>query len=103
MRNRAQPCCVAGPWPCVTVPIDPVNRSCNRVAGSVLNAWTEKVHSSRGLTQMLERGMARRATASNVNDFAQQNVNSSRSHAFLTLTIKRLQLAGQQVGYMTVT
>ena len=46
---------------------------------------------------MLERGMARRQTASNVNDFAQQNHNSSRSHAFLTLTIKRLQLAGQQV------
>eukprot|EP00966_Prymnesium_polylepis_P218294 5052485-Prymnesium_polylepis.1 len=37
-----------------------------RVVGDrVLDAWIEKVHSSRGLTQMIERGMSRRTTSQN--------------------------------------
>ena len=32
------------------------------VGDQVRGAWVEKVHSSRGLTQMIERGMSRRKT-----------------------------------------
>ena len=69
-----------------------------RVLGDqVMDAWVEKVHSSRGLTQMIERGMSRRTTQSNANTFTTQNVHSSRSHAFLTLVIKRHLLNGSQI------
>ena len=36
-----------------------------------MGAWIEKVHSSRGLTQMIERGMSRRTTSANSINGAQ--------------------------------
>ncbi|KAL1523371.1 hypothetical protein AB1Y20_018315 [Prymnesium parvum] len=59
------------------------------IGDQVLGAWVEKVHSSRGLTRMIERGMSKRKTE--INAYT-QNVHSSRSHAFLTMLIHRTAL-----------
>ena len=52
----------------------------------MLDATLEKVYSSRGLTQLIERGMSKRQTGVNVT-----HALSRRSHAFLTPTPPRLR------------
>lgn len=59
-----------------------------RVRGSeLIGERKEKVHSSRGLTHLIERGMSRRVTTQNMT-----HAHSSRSHAFLTLMIERKEI-----------
>ena len=50
----------------------------------VHGAFVERIHSSAGLTSMIERATARRTTSSN-----NIHLHSSRSHAFLTLHLER--------------
>ena len=52
----------------------------------------EKVHSSRGLTQLIEAGMSKRKTGQNVT-----HGHSSRSHAFLTMHLEKKTLQGTRV------
>ena len=75
------------------------------VGDKVMGAWVEKVHSSRGLTQMIERGMSRRTTAANLAGTlgTVQNATSSRSHAFLTMLVRRhyLQVRSAALALLT--
>lgn len=58
----------------------------------VMGATHLAVHSSRGLTQLIEFGMSRRQTGQNVT-----HAHSSRSHAFLTIFIEKRIMAGTKV------
>ena len=65
----------------------------------VLGAMHMQVHSSRGLTQLIERGMSKRQTGQNIS-----HSHSSRSHAFLTLHIaKKMLQARAESGFSTVS
>lgn len=55
----------------------------------VVGATTERVYSSAGLTNLIERATARRTTSSN-----DVHEHSSRSHAFLTLHLERRTAEG---------
>ena len=51
---------------------------------TVMGAQSEAIYSSRALTQIIEKGMSRRKTDANFF-----HLQSSRSHAFLTMTVNR--------------
>lgn len=62
-------------------------RTAQTAGGTALDALgchTERVHSSRALTEVIERAMERRVT--DANDY---HSHSSRSHALLTLKLER--------------
>eukprot|EP00966_Prymnesium_polylepis_P212288 4917446-Prymnesium_polylepis.1 len=71
---------------------DDVDGECPKVmlrGGELHGVRLEKVHSSRGLTQLIEVGMSKRKTDQNLT-----HAHSSRSHAFLTMHLEKKTLQG---------
>ena len=62
-----------------------IQPQCKLRGSEVLNPEWEKIYSSRGLTQTIERAMQRRTTGKNYF-----NNSSSRSHCFLTMRVSKV-------------